>query len=196
VEHRRTQPAIATLDQRGTHFRLTGPRRRLRRRGHHPGPRPARLRRPRRRLLTHRHRPSPHRRDPACGVRRVRRRRYHHLHRSRPALRHHHRQHPVPLAASRETVGLPHCHRPRRPPGRGAARAGFRPTLPATARLRTERGDRGRVARGRQPHWEVDSIEPSTIHAWTAPAFTAEIDRDQLGRARFPAFLLRAHHPG
>jgi len=46
------------------------------------------------------------------------------------------------------------------------------------------------------PHWEVDSIEPSTIHAWTAPAFTAEIDRDQLGRARFPAFLLRAHHPG
>jgi len=46
------------------------------------------------------------------------------------------------------------------------------------------------------PHWDVDSIEPSTIHAWTPPTFTADIDRDQHGRAQFPAFLLRAHQPG
>ncbi len=46
------------------------------------------------------------------------------------------------------------------------------------------------------PHWTVDSIEPSTIRAWTPPTFTSEIDRDEHGRARFPAFLLRAHRPG
>lgn len=45
------------------------------------------------------------------------------------------------------------------------------------------------------PHWTVDAITPSSIHAWTPPDFTADIDRDEQGRARFPAFLLHAHLP-
>lgn len=45
------------------------------------------------------------------------------------------------------------------------------------------------------PHWTVDAITPSSIHAWTPPGFAAPLDRDEQGRALFPAFLLRAHLP-
>lgn len=43
------------------------------------------------------------------------------------------------------------------------------------------------------PHWTIDAITPSSIHAWTPEGFAAPIDRDDQGRALFPAFLLRAH---
>lgn len=42
-------------------------------------------------------------------------------------------------------------------------------------------------------HWTIDAITPSSIHAWTPEGFAAPIDRDDQGRALFPAFLLRAH---
>ncbi|MBA3905284.1 MAG: class I SAM-dependent methyltransferase [Pseudonocardiales bacterium] len=45
------------------------------------------------------------------------------------------------------------------------------------------------------PHWTVDAITPSSIHAWTPQGFAAPLDRDEQGRALFPAFLLRAHLP-
>ena len=45
------------------------------------------------------------------------------------------------------------------------------------------------------PHWTIDAITPSSIHAWTPEGFAAPIDRDAQGRALFPAFLLRAHLP-
>ena len=44
-------------------------------------------------------------------------------------------------------------------------------------------------------HRTVDTVTPSEILAWTPPGFTTPIERDDKGRACFPAFLLRSHRP-
>ncbi|HEY2224004.1 class I SAM-dependent methyltransferase [Actinomycetospora sp.] len=42
------------------------------------------------------------------------------------------------------------------------------------------------------PHWTVDSVEPSTIRAFTPPDW-GELPEDDAGRRVFPAHLLLAH---
>lgn len=73
--------------------------------------------------------------------------------------------------------------------------------LPAEMEPKPHEVEEGELREAVSKHWEIDEIRPAYIHANVleipdAPFEMPAHDRDEKGRLKFPAFLLRAHKAG